>query len=362
MSTNRFYGDDPPFDDAFEEGESFLAGQYHAKNKNREKGVGNFVAGPNGDMTSARSLSIHARKRIKERGTSISDALKGKPKSGAIISDRGKVITVIPEAWKKNAGMQQKAKPKKHLYSSNVPNDKTMPKGHCILSLSIPSNAIGAILGKNHANIKQMIQGCPCTQYDLDGNRLTIWGPEEQVKRLMKNIDARVNASISGETGPPVPPGQVKRRIIVAKNNIGHVLGKEKQNLVKMRKDHPTGAINFNGQTGEVYVFGEASEVNKVCDEIASITLMANKMRAKKNARKERVGKASHKEKNHKYEKDLKKNQKAGTRSLKSKQKQNAYGEMTTAEVKIYERAALGNKKAKKKMKKRKELQKKKMT
>ena len=35
---------------------------------------------------------------------------------------------------------------------------------------------------------------------------------------------------------------------------------------------------------------------------------------------------------------------------------------MTTAEVKIYERAALGNKKAKKKMKKRKELQKKKMT
>ena len=128
-----------------------------------------------------------------------------------------------------------------------------------------------------------------------------------------------------------------------------------------MRKDHPTGAINFNGQTGEVYVFGEASEVNKVCDEIASITLMANKMRAKENARKERVGKASLKEKNHKYEKDLIFFQKAG--SLKSKQKQNAYGEMTTctAEVKIDERAALGNKKAKKKMKKRKELQKKKM-
>ena len=128
---------------------------------------------------------------------------------------------------------------------------------------------------------------------------------------------------------------------------------------VKMRKDHPTGAINFNGKTGEISVFGEATEVNKVCDEIASITLMANKTRAKENARKERVGKASLKEKNHKYEKDLNFFQKAG--SLKSEQKQNAYGEMTTAEVKIDERAALGNKKAKKKMKKRKELQKKKM-
>ena len=118
MSTNQYYDDEGLFDDASEEGESFLCHYYW---KNRERGAGNFFVGPNGDMTASRSLSNHAQKRIKERGLSTLDALKGKPKSGAIISDDGKVITVAPEGWKKNAGMQKKVKPKKQ-YPSKVPD------------------------------------------------------------------------------------------------------------------------------------------------------------------------------------------------------------------------------------------------
>lgn len=380
-----------------EEGEAFLA-QYNIKERRKRDagtgagGRGNFVVLGNGDIVSSRPISKHAQQRAKERGVSISDVLKGKPKSGAIVSDGGKVITVIPEAWKNNAGtmLQTKVKerPEKPVYHSNVPHDKLLPKGNCILSLNIASNTIGVLLGKKHSNIKKMTQGCPGTQYELVGNDMTIWGPEENVKKLMKDIEIIVN-DINGFTGPPIPEeklpcGQIKRRILVAGCNIGHVIGKGKKNLVKMRDDHPAVSINFNCKSGDMYVWGDSVEVNKVCGKIASVAETANKMRARDNAKREKMGKASYDKKISQYVKDKKTFQKVDAKrgrepgdenkktsqyekGKKTFQKAGAHRckepggeEITATEMKISERSKKKNCAKEKKMKKRKELQKKK--
>ena len=278
----------------------------------KEKGKGNFVSLPNGDIASARPISKHAQQRIKQRGSSTSGALKGTHNSGAIISDDGKVITVIPEPWKKNAGMiQRKNKVKSDKASVSffkVPDEQSLPNDHCILSLSIPPSVLGLILGKQHSSIKKMTNKCPGTYYVMNDNIITVWGPETNAKRLIQDIESRLD-DVDGVIGPPVPeeklpPGQCKRRILIANYNIGHVLGKGKQNLVKLREDNPTASINFSSKTGEMYVFGEIAGVDKVCDEVALIVDTAKQMRAKENARKERVGKASHDKKTRQHEDD----------------------------------------------------------
>ena len=99
-------------------GNSFQAGKdhvrkYNARNfkANRKQavadgGVGNFYTTRTGDLKPSTYVTKHAQERMAQRGVSHSDAIKGKAKSGAIISPNGAVVTVIPDTW---ADQQKKA-------------------------------------------------------------------------------------------------------------------------------------------------------------------------------------------------------------------------------------------------------------
>lgn len=127
----------------------------------------------------------------------------------------------------------------------------------------------------------------------------------------------------------------------------------------------------INGQTGQTYIFlGEATEVNTVCDKIASITSMANKIRAQENAWKEKRAKSSTHTTTattHDKKKDnnrITKEQRKAVKTKQKRQEEELSKGMTATELKIFWRAKMGNKKAKKKMeqhvqKKQKEKQKK---
>jgi len=288
-------------DYAFEEGEAYL-GKYNIKESRKKDGGrgGNFVVRSNGEIASSRPITKHAHQRIKERGCSMIAAMKGTKKSGAIISDNGKVITVIPEGWKKNAGaiqLQNNDASRKQLRPSRIPDEKNLPKGSCLSTLTIPSNVIAIVLGKEHSNIQSKIKQLGLgLRYEFNENTITIWGSEEyKVKRLMEYVDTCVSNS-HRDTGPPIPKGQfpsgqTKRCIFVAECNIGRVLGKAKHNLKKMRADHsPAASINFNCKNGEMNVWGETAQVNKVCDEVASIVVLAKDMRKKHASFNKKMG------------------------------------------------------------------------
>lgn len=286
MSVYQFDENEPSLDKAHEEGEYFLSKYYNVKNR-KERGYGNFVPAPNGDIiASTRSLRKPALDHIIDKEISTSNSMKAEVEAGSYESVGGEVVTVIAERSESNAGTtKRKDMSKKPVYPSKAADMQTLPKGHGIASMSISSNAIGVILGKQHTNIKMMIQRFPGTNYHMDGNTITIWGQEQFVKSLMKDIDIRVNA-FNGVDGPSVPDGklpqgEIKRRVRIADDNVGHVLGKGKKNLLKMRNDHPKASINFNNKTGEMFVFGEEHEVNKICDAIVIAVQKAKKLRAK---------------------------------------------------------------------------------
>lgn len=83
-------------------------------------------------------------------------------------------------------------------------------------------------------------------------NKMCLWGPEDQVKALTKDIEARVNQVMNNQrANPPVPegklpPGHIKRYWIIGKRNISTVIGKGGQTLAKLRKEHPAASIHIN--------------------------------------------------------------------------------------------------------------------
>lgn len=46
-------------------------------------------------------------------------------------------------------------------------------------------------------------------------------------------------------------------------------MGKEKKNLVKLREEHPGASIHFDVQAKKMAIWGERSEVDKVCTLIS---------------------------------------------------------------------------------------------
>lgn len=305
----------------FQESEEFFHDRKMKYEKSRNENGGNFVTTANGDLVSSISLSKHAQQRLKERPSSRSDALEATKKAGTILSDDGsKVVTVIPESRKKNTGAIQRKnrRPQKnavhhhhHPSKRTVPDVKTLPKGYCLLSLNLPSNAIGIVLGKQHSNMKKMIGGCSSTKYwyEKDESTMSVWGPEDNVKRLFQDIETVVN-NVNHLIGPTIPmekmpPGCIKRCIFIAESNIGHVTGKGKQNLMKLRNDNPAAAINFNMKTGEMNIWGETTEVNNICNEVLATVQKVKEMRARDNAKREKAGEQSHDRKIRKCEKDL---------------------------------------------------------
>ncbi|KAL7496163.1 hypothetical protein ACHAWX_000301 [Stephanocyclus meneghinianus] len=341
-----------------EYGQSNVFRGQHGGKINRDVGMGNFVAGSNGDIVAARSISKHGQQRIKERGLSQRDALKDKRKSGAVVSDDGKIVTVIPESWKKNAGsFQRKINQKnsrKPVRTSKVPDEKSLPIGHCVLPLDIPPSVIGIIIGKQHSNIKKMIQSCPGTYYDVESDIMTIWGLEESVKKLSNDITSMMN-DIHGVRGPQIPegklpPGHTKTCILLADCDIPHVLGRGKENLKKIRDENPNVIINLNNKTREIYVVGETDAVNKVCQGIDVITAKSEEIRIKTRAWKERAGKESYDQKLSQYENDMKAFQSAIT--LADKQKEmNCEQEYSLSEGKALNEAGTGKKLQQKKKK-----------
>jgi hypothetical protein len=337
-------------------GESFIKQYNHPKKNGAKKPRtgGNFTDGLNGDIVVTTSLSCHARTRIKERGISIGDALKGTQKSGAVLSDNGKVITVIPDSSKKNAGTIARRNNEK---PSKVPSkDQNLPVGHCMESIDIPSDVCGLILGVKHANILKMSAKYPRTQYEMNDNKMSLWGPEDEVKALTKDIEVRLNQLMNEERvrrrPPPLPegelpPGHIKIHWIIAQRNICHVIGKDGKKLAELKKEHPAASIHINSETGQTYIFGEATDVNIVRDKIASITLMANKMRAQNNAWIESRAKSSPRTHNKKDKHTKKKQQKQQKQQQKQVQKQQEQ-ELTATELRIFRRAKFGNKKTKK--------------
>ena len=59
-----------------------------------------------------------------------------------------------------------------------------------------------------------------------------------------------------------------KRDCADVQNSSGLVLGKGKGDLFKLRDDHPGASINFDSKAQEMTIWGESSEVDKVCTQI----------------------------------------------------------------------------------------------
>ena len=149
---------------AFEEGEDFLREQFSREWK-KERGGSFASTSSGGDIALKTSLSKHAQRRVKERGVSPLDALKGTKKSGAILSDdRRKVITAIPEGWQKNAGAIRRGKEEQNK-QSRIPDEDKLPPGPIKLLLKLEPATIGHVLGKSHSNIKRMTESRQGTAY-----------------------------------------------------------------------------------------------------------------------------------------------------------------------------------------------------
>lgn len=247
--------------------------------KERKEGGrhGNFSRTSTGDIALQTSLSLHAQKRIKERNLKIVDALKGSKKAGVILSEDGsKVVTAVPEGWSKNAGAVQVAAKGESAFArqTRVPEMAKLPSGHCILVTIIPSNLVGRVLGQKHSNMRQLAKSRGASyEYQKADSKMIVWGPEEKAQLLLEDIKQNVNR-FERVCGPPIPEdklpaGQTKRVMNIPEENIGLVLGKEKKNLVKLREEHPGASIHFDVQAKKMAIWGERSEVDKVCTLIS---------------------------------------------------------------------------------------------
>lgn len=277
--------------------------RYNSKNRKanrRRQGIeekaGNFSSTFDGDLKPSVYLTKHAKKRMKERGVSVSEAIKGKTKAGAIITPGGAVVTVVPDSWARNHAMCKapRSKTRNHRIS-NVPKKEALPKDHSIVE--IKSDYMGHLLGKKHANISKHIRKYPKTKYEVVKGSLWIWGPKEKVECLRCDIK-RHEQKVAAKCGPPIPNGtlsadQTRRRIVIPEVLVGNIVGKNGANIKKLREECEITAVSINMQSNVMNVWGEAATVDAVCKRVATAVAAAKSTEKRRRARKAAVAKKS---------------------------------------------------------------------
>lgn len=331
-------------------GNSFQAGKDYARKYNSRNlkanrkqavadgGVGNFHTTRTGDLKPSTYVTKHAKERMAQRGVSLSDAIKGKGKSGAIIAPNGAVVTVVPDTW---ADQQKKAraqsrqdqrKPssridarKKGEHITKIPKASFLPKGHSIqhIKLSYP----GFILGPSHRNIKKFIAiKYPGISYASLQREICIWGKREKVDSLSRDLQALDRKAID-DFGPPIPEeetlqnDEIIKHIVVPKNTISYIFGSGKQKLKKMREEAGpavsinTGEMKENGHV--LCIWGRADAVEKTYKEINNAIEDAKVIERQKAEKRRIVAKESQKNKMSQYKKDMEAFRRAGSRGNK---------------------------------------------
>lgn len=259
----------------------------------------------------------HAKERMAQRGVSGADAIKATKKSGAILSPDGAVVTVIPDAWvgsQKKAGARAekmaKAGTKALLsiqYSGKVPEANELPEGYSLAEIKSPYVAL--ILGKKHMSIKNLLRKFHGTSYHVAEDSLWIWGPNDKVGGLRREIDLIENDAIRTK-GPPIPEddlpdGHVLRRIQVPHKVVGHVYGRKGGKIMKLQEDDIPASINMNEKTGLVHLWGEAAAVDKAYEAIAAVVDEAKAVEKCKAAKGLAAAEQSRDYKMKQYEKDM---------------------------------------------------------
>lgn len=153
------------------------------------------------------------------------------------------MVTVVPKAWSSNNRNPNKVNNNTETKETrsritNVPKEDALPKGHTVLEMK--SGRLGYILGKKHANILRLVRKYPGTKYSPVGESLWIWGPEEKVDSLQRDIELNEKESIE-KFGPAIPTGvlpagHTQRCMEIPEIVFGHIVGKHGKNIEELRE------------------------------------------------------------------------------------------------------------------------------
>jgi hypothetical protein len=125
------------------------------------------------------NTTVHARKRMKERGVKPSAVYQNKPGAGVKVRD-GVVLTVVPPAWAAGAGQ----------YSS-MPERKPKEGEHSE-TIDCPASALGGVIGKGGETAQKIRKQSGVRLLGAEDNppRIEVTGSEPAVRRARAMVEA----------------------------------------------------------------------------------------------------------------------------------------------------------------------------
>jgi hypothetical protein len=125
------------------------------------------------------NTTVHAKKRMKERGVKPSAVYQNKPGAGVKVRD-GVVLTVVPPAWAAGAGQ----------YSS-MPQRKPKEGEHSE-TIDCPASALGGVIGKGGETAQKIRKQSGVRLLGAEDNppRIEVTGSEPAVRRARAMVEA----------------------------------------------------------------------------------------------------------------------------------------------------------------------------